>query len=108
MTVRSIVILTVTVPLLLGGKPVGVLVLESRSPYPFDEDDRQLLITMGNWTAVGLPAAVKPQTPALQVACWHSPSPEGQWEGSVHSMLQAPEPLHTFAPPVLIGAPRCR
>ena len=38
----------VTVPLLLGGKPVGVLVLESRSPYPFDEDDRQLLVTMGN------------------------------------------------------------
>ena len=44
----------VTVPLLLGGKPVGILVLESRSPYPFDEDDRQLLVTMGNEMAVAL------------------------------------------------------
>lgn len=44
----------VTVPLLLGGKPVGLLVLESRSPYPFDEDDRQLLVTIGNEMAVAL------------------------------------------------------
>ena len=44
----------VTVPLLLAGRTVGLLVLETRSPYPFDEDDQQLLSTMGNEMAVAL------------------------------------------------------
>lgn len=44
----------IAVPLQVGGKPVGLLVLETRSAYPFDEDDRQLLATMGNEMAVAL------------------------------------------------------
>lgn len=44
----------VVVPLQVGGKPVGLLALETRSAYPFDEDDRQLLATMGNEMAVAL------------------------------------------------------